>query len=70
MRGSKMIEMLRKFLRLMRTHDFSYSYSDDFQLWQRENMKRINLIMLKGVLLLTPRGRYFVKKAEKKYGYV
>lgn len=65
-----MKELTRRYLRLMRIHDFSYSYTDDFQLWQRENTIRINLIVLKGVLVLTPRGRWFVKKAEKKYGYV
>jgi hypothetical protein len=65
-----MLKLLRRYLRLMRTHDFSYSYTDDFALWQKENMVRINLIALKATLSLVPRGQWFVKRAEKKYGYV
>lgn len=65
-----MLELIRKYLRLMKSHDFSYHYSDDFEFWQRENMKRINLLLLKGCLLLTPKGRFFITRAEKKYGHV
>lgn len=65
-----MLSMLRMYLRLMRTHDFSYNYSDDAGVYLRENKKRVNLIMLKSALLLTPRGRQFIVRAEKRYGYV
>jgi hypothetical protein len=65
-----MLELLKRYLRLMRTHNFSYHYVDNFREWQRENEKRIRIIMFKGALLLTERGQWFVKKAEKKYGYV
>jgi hypothetical protein len=65
-----MLQLLRRYLRLMRTHDFFYSYSDDYGLWKRENDKRIRILMLKSALLLTSRGQWFVMKAEKKYGYV
>lgn len=65
-----MLELLRKYLRLMKTHDFSYHFIDDFNEWQKEDKKRIELIVLKGVLIITSKGRWFVKRAEKKYGYV
>lgn len=65
-----MLELLRQYLKLMRTHNFSYHYVDDFREWKRENEKRIKIMMFKGALLLTQRGRWFIKKAEKKYGQV
>jgi hypothetical protein len=65
-----MIELLRRYLRLMRTHDFSYWYSDDHAVFTIENDKRTKIIMLKAVLLLGPKGRRIVAKAERKYGYV
>lgn len=65
-----MLELLRKYLGLMKTHNFSYHYVDDFQEWKQEDEKRIKIMMLKTVLLLTPRGRFFIARAEKKYGQV
>jgi hypothetical protein len=65
-----MLQLLRRYLRLMRTHDFSYHYSDDYDFWKRENEKRIKLVMLKITLLLTRKGRKIVTLAEKRYGYV
>lgn len=65
-----MLQVLRRYLRLMRTHDFSYNYSDDMDFYFAENDKRVNLIMLKSVLLLVPKGRRFVAKAERRYGHV
>jgi hypothetical protein len=65
-----MIELLRRYLRLMKTHDFSYHYCDDFQFWFSENEKRIEILMLRGALLLTLRGRWFITKAEARYGHV
>jgi hypothetical protein len=65
-----MLQLLRRYLRLMRTHDFSYHYSDDISVWLDENQIRIEIIMLKGALLLSLRGRWFVAKAEKRYGHV
>lgn len=65
-----MLQLLRRYLRLMRTHDFSYHYCDDAHFWSGENQKRINIIMLKSVLLLTSRGRWFIEKAEARYGHV
>jgi hypothetical protein len=65
-----MLQLLRRYLRLMRTHDFSYSYTDDYSLWKRENDKRIRIMMLKGALLLTSRGRWFITRAERRYGHV
>lgn len=65
-----MLQLLRRYLRLMRSHDFSYNYTDDMNVYLDENDKRVNLIMLKSVLVLTPRGRWFVTKAEKRWGHV
>jgi hypothetical protein len=65
-----MIELLRRYLRLMRTHDFSYWYSDDHAVFTIENDKRTKIIMLKTVLLLIPKGSRIVARAEKRYGYV
>lgn len=65
-----MLQILRMYLRLMRTHDFSYNYSDDNDVYLRENEKRVHLIMLRKSLTLTPKGRWFVAKAEKRYGRV
>jgi hypothetical protein len=65
-----MPNLLRRYLRLMRTHDFSYHYADDADFWLRENKKRIALIMLRSALILTQRGRWFVAKAERRYGHV
>jgi uncharacterized protein with PIN domain len=65
-----MLQLLRRYLRLMRTHDFSYNYTDDMDIYLSENDKRINLIMLKSALVLTSRGRWFVARAEQKYGQV
>jgi hypothetical protein len=65
-----MLELVKIYLRLMRTHDFSYCYIDDVYEWRKENEKRIRILMFKGCLLLTSRGRWFIEKAEKRYGYV
>jgi hypothetical protein len=65
-----MLQLLRQYLRLMRTHDFSYHYSDDYELWRRENDKRVKLLMFRSTLLLTQQGRWFVTKAERRYGHV
>jgi hypothetical protein len=65
-----MLQLLRRYLRLMRTHDFSYNYSDDIDFYFNENDKRVNLIMLKSALVLTLRGRWFVARAEQRYGQV
>jgi hypothetical protein len=65
-----MLELLKKYLRLMKTHDFSYCYTDNSRIWRKENQKRIDILMTKGCLLLTSRGRRFVEKAEKRYGGV
>jgi hypothetical protein len=65
-----MLQLLRRYLRLMRTHDFSYNYSDDWNFYYSENLKRIAIIGLRMNLVLTPRGRWFVTKAEKRYGHV
>jgi hypothetical protein len=65
-----MPELLRRYLRLMRSHDFSYQYSDDYDFYLNENAKRIQLLLLKECLVLTPKGRWFVTKAEKRYGHV
>jgi len=65
-----MIELLRRYLRLMRTHDFSYWYSDDMAVFLTENDKRITIIMLRASLMLVPRGRRIVKMAERRYGHV
>jgi uncharacterized protein with PIN domain len=65
-----MLQLLRRYLRLMRTHDFSYSYSDDFQFWFSENEKRIEILMLRSALLLTSRSRWFITRAERRYGHV
>ena len=65
-----MLQLLRRYLRLMRTHDFSYHYSDDYNFWQRENETRIKLLMLKITLVLTKKGRKIVTLAERKWGYV
>jgi hypothetical protein len=54
----------------MKSHNFSYHYVDDFHEWKRENEKRIRIMLFKGALLLTPRGRWFIARAEKKYGQV
>ena len=62
--------MLRQYVRLMRTHDFSYQYSDSPQIWQKENQKRITIMMLKTALLLLPLGRKVVIRTESKYGEV
>lgn len=65
-----MLQLLKRYLRLMRTHDFSYHYADDMSFWLDENQIRIEIIMLKGSLLLTSRGRWFITRAEKRYGRV
>jgi hypothetical protein len=65
-----MLELLRRYLRLMRTHDFSYCYTDDVQVWRKENQKRIDILTLKGILLLTSQGRWFITRAEKRWGHV
>jgi hypothetical protein len=67
---TKMLQLLRRYLRLMRTHDFSYHYSDDMDFWLDENQKRIKIIMLKITLMLTRKGRKIVTLAERKWGYV
>lgn len=65
-----MLQLLRRYLRLMRIHDFSYHYSGDISVWLDENQIRIKLITLRRTLVLTSRGRWFVAKAEGRYGYV
>ena len=65
-----MIELLRRYTRLMKTHDFSYQYSDDRDYYWRENLERLHVMKMKSILSLTPRGRRVVAMAEKRYGYV
>ena len=64
------VEFLRKYVRLMRTHDFSYQYSDDINLWNRENNKRIKILALRMTLISRPWGRRVVTLAERRYGHV
>jgi hypothetical protein len=65
-----MLQLLRRYLRLMRTHDFSYNYTDDMDVFFRENQKRIDILWLKKTLILTSGGRKFITLAERRYGHV
>ena len=65
-----MIELLRRYVRLMRTHDFSYQWSSDNNYWNKENCKRIKILMLKMALMSSPQGRLLIALAERRYGHV
>lgn len=62
--------MYKRYLHLMQIHDFSYNYSDNPEVWDRENGIRTEILMLRAALSLTPRGRQVVTEAEKNYGSV
>ena len=70
MYNKKIIETLRRYVYLMRTHDFAYNYSDDYSHYRKENLKRICILEMKATLRLTLYGRYIMEMAERKYGYV
>lgn len=65
-----MLQLLRRYLRLMRIHDFNYNYSDDFSFWLEENQRRIDILMLRIALISSSKGRWFVTRAERRYGHV